>query len=254
MIALPPTLILSSICLAGFAIAAPLVAQEAAVGTVPKLAFRVEADYLALHVSGEAPAGAKAVEHRLTVAGPPTQTGPWTAVAINADDDGFAFDVPLPDWRWVRLELRTRVGGEEWTTREATPKVRKFSMLTPERIEALPEPQRNPWQRYMERSLRDAEHEREILASECRNLDLATSKPATSSGSDFKIGSKLEASWYARAEACLLCGNFGSKRPSCPRIANPVVQVVGLGLHPKLWAAHVAGSELPASFPKLVLH
>ncbi len=190
-----------SIGLAALGIAFPLVAQEEDVVAVPKLVLRVESDYLALHARGTVPVGATLVEQRLTVAGLVQQMGSWKAVSVSAADGSFEFDVPLPDWRWVKLELRAQVGEGERMTRQATPKVRRFTLLTPERIAALPELQRHALQSYLERSHRRAEHQRGVLASECRELEMAASKPAAASRSDFKMGSDLDPSWYARPEA-----------------------------------------------------
>jgi PelA/Pel-15E family pectate lyase len=194
-------LVLRSLGLAALCTAIPLSAQETDNKVAPKITLRVEADYLALHASGTAPAGTSAAEHRLTLSGASAQPGPWTSVPVVAADGSFQFDVPLPEWRWARLEVRVMVNGQALTAVREKPSERAFTMLTPERMAALPETQRAAWHGYLENSMRHAAHERNVLAAECRKLGMASSRAAPLATAEFEFAGGTPAAWFGGAEA-----------------------------------------------------
>ncbi len=170
--------------------------------TEPVIELKTTADYLALHVSGKAPSGTTALLHRLGESGGIADSAAWVALATAPSADGaLAFDVPLKTSRWSELQVRAMKGEEVLATKETHHKADAFEMLTPERIAALPEPDRTAWASYMKRSIERAKHEFDVLAAECRKLGLATSKPAPSNRAEFELDSDTEESWFASAEA-----------------------------------------------------
>ncbi len=179
----------------------PLNAQSPQDKPAPKFTLKVEADYLALHTSGTAPAEATAREYRLTMSGKTSEAAPWTSIPNIEANGSFKFDVPLTDWRWARLEVRAMADEKVLATDEAVPEKRKFTMLTPERIAALPEAQRTAWQTYLKTSAHHADHERELIATECRKLGMATSQAAPHNSTEFEMDSKVPPEWYGGADA-----------------------------------------------------
>ncbi len=173
----------------------------------PKISIQVEANYLALHLKGSVTPVSVEIEHRLTLhtaATPET----WTASPTTVEADGrFTFDLPLPHWRWAKLEVRASQDGQVLTTTKTEPKAQDFTLLTAERIAALPETERSPWQRYLEESQRLAEQEREVLAAECRQLQQPRSSPAPSASGEFEMDSRVPPEWYASTEATTLATN-----------------------------------------------
>jgi len=178
-----------------------LVAQPAPSQPKPKILLKVQADYLALHASGSSAAKATTWEYRLSLDRGETRTGPWTAFAAPAEDGSFKFEVPLPDWRWAKIEVRALQGNEVLASTEKTRPQHAFTMLTADRIAMLPEADRTAWTRYLEISTAHADRERDQLASECRKLNLGASKPAPSDRAEFEMESKVAASWYETDEA-----------------------------------------------------
>jgi PelA/Pel-15E family pectate lyase len=173
----------------------------------PKISIQVEADYLALHVKGSVnPVNAK-IEHRLTLHHETTPEA-WTISPTRVEADGsFTFDQPLPQWRWAKLEVRASQDGQVLSTTKTEPKPRALTLLTAERIAALPETTRSSWQRYLDKSERLAEQERNLLAAECRQLQQPKSSPAPSASGEFEMDSSLPPEWYASAEAATLATN-----------------------------------------------
>lgn len=170
----------------------------------PKVAIKVESDYLALHVQGTVTPVSAQIEHRLTLQTDATSEE-WTPSPTTILADGtFAFDLPLPKWRWTRLEVCATNGDKVLSSTKTEPKPRVFAMLTPERLAALPEAERTAWQGYLEQSERSAEHERDVLATECRQLQIAQSKPAPATSAEFEMDSSVPPEWYASAEATAL--------------------------------------------------
>lgn len=170
----------------------------------PKVSIQVSADYLAVHVKGTVTPITAALEHRLTLASEgPAQTWTRTSTAI-APDGSFTFDLPLNEWRWVRLEVRAIKDNQVLTGTQTQPKQRPLALLTAERITTLPESAQTAWKSYLENSARHAEHERDVLAAECRRLQQPHSKPAPGRGGEFEMDSSVKPEWYASAEASTL--------------------------------------------------
>ncbi len=76
-----------------------------------------------------------------------------------------------------------------------------FTLLTTERIAALPEAARTIWQAYMSTSMGHAKKERDLLAAECQKAGLAASVPAPAAKAEFEMDSHVPAEWYGSAEA-----------------------------------------------------
>jgi PelA/Pel-15E family pectate lyase len=170
----------------------------------PKVTARVEADYLALHVSGTSPVDATALEYRLTVAGTAASGDAWKAAPKPGADGRFTFDVPLPQWRWTSLEVRAVKAAQVLATAAVKPRAEALVMLTAERIDQLPEAERPAWRDYVANAARHAEHERDVLAEECRQLGLPKPKVVRGQGGEFEFDSDTDASWYGSAEAAKL--------------------------------------------------
>ncbi len=181
--------------------ALPLFAEPETEKPKPKITLHVVADYLALHVSGKSPHDATALEYRLQTHGRSGSAEAWLKAPAPAEDGTFKFDVPLPEWRWSKFEMRSLAEDKIQTTQETMPKLRSFTMLSPERLAALENETRAAWERYMKNSAKQAEQERDFMAAECRNLGLAESKAAPHGSSEFKLGSDVLPAWYGSKEA-----------------------------------------------------
>lgn len=181
----------------------PAWSQDKPAEKKPSLSLKVSADYLALHVSGRAPVGARDAAYRLTLAKAataPSEEG-WVPFPTAPDPEGaFAFDVPLPAWRWARLEVRATFNGAPLTA-QTRPSVRAFERLTPERLATLPEAERAAWQAYLDRSQAAAEKERDLMAAECRQLGQPKAQAAPGSSQEFEKDSSVADAWYGSAEA-----------------------------------------------------
>lgn len=173
-------------------------AQEAK----PNLSLRTNADFVTLHVSGTAPIGATALQFRFASSGSIVPDATWSPATTTPPTDGaFTFDVPLPHSRWSELHVRALKGEEVLATKEARAKPRTFTMLTAERVAALPEPQRVAWSAYLKRSEERFEMEFDTLASECRRLGLAQATPAPGSRAEFEVTNRAKEAWFSGAEA-----------------------------------------------------
>jgi len=75
---------------------------------------------------------------------------------------------------------------------------RPLRLLTPARIAALPESDRESWTIYLERSLARALTERRVLAEECRTAGLEHSQPAPNRNGEFEIDGDTPAEWFGR--------------------------------------------------------
>jgi PelA/Pel-15E family pectate lyase len=168
----------------------------------PQFILKADADFLALHVGGNAPKGATALAYRLSLTGTIADDAEWTPVASGPGDDGaFGFDVPLPQSRWGEIQVRALKGAEVLAAKTAKAKPRAFTLLTDERLASLAAPDREAWMTYIRRSNERFEREFDALAAECRQLGLARATPAPSKGSEFEIDSATEAAWLASVEA-----------------------------------------------------
>src|SRR5215207_8166945 len=147
----------------------------------PALGLKASSDFLALHVSGTAPAGATSLQYRLAESDRFADTAAWVPAQVSPGADGaFLLDLPLNTSRWSELEVRALKGDEVLASREIHPKPRQFDMLSVERIAALPGGQREAWAAYMEHSNDRFEKEYDLLAAECRKARLARAIPAKS--------------------------------------------------------------------------
>lgn len=167
----------------------------------PKITLQVAEDYLALHATGTAPAGTQVLEHRLTISSPDASPAVWVPVTIEAKDNTFTFDVPLPDWRWAKLEVRALIDGTLVATKAIAPRQQSLTLITPERVASLPDTLRAQWQTYIDTSRSHAEHERGVMAAECRSLRMAHSKAAPAAKTEFEMDSDVPPEWYGSAEA-----------------------------------------------------
>ena len=194
---------LLSLALMALSASSLVAAQEAP--PKPVLTLKAEADYLALHVSGQAPAGVTAVQYRFTEKGAIEPSSAWTAIPAKlGEGGGFQFDLPLKVSRWSELQVRAMQGEVELAKKSARTREEVFEWLKPERIAALAEPQRSAWSAYMRRSIERRTAEFERLAAECRRLQLPTTHPAPGNRAEFEQDSDTPAEWYARPESVKL--------------------------------------------------
>ncbi len=168
----------------------------------PKIAIKLSADYLALHLGGTTPEGTTRLEYRLAESDEIPEDAPWVAAEIPIASDGaFQLDLPLKNSRWSEVHLRALKGAEVLAVREARVKPREFQMLAVERFAELPDSDRAKWDAYMHRSNGCFENEREALAAECRKLGVARSRPAPASRSAFQSRPGRDDAWFTSAEA-----------------------------------------------------
>lgn len=168
----------------------------------PVIEVRTTADYLHLHVSGQAPLGTTAVQYRFAESGELASNAPWLAVETPIPIEGpFAWDLPLTRSRWSELQVRALKGEDVLALRRTRPAARKFVMLTPERIAALPAPERNAWTTYLTQSEERFEKEYDTLAAECRHLKAADSTPAAANSKEFESTAKQDTAWFGNTEA-----------------------------------------------------
>lgn len=171
----------------------------------PKVTLTTEADFLALHVSGKAPAGTTALQYRFAESGEIAEAAAWTAVSAKVSDDGgFQFDLPLKSSRWSEIQVRALKGADEVAKKLSRSRVDVFEWLKPERIAAMPEAERGVWSAYMKRSIERREAEFDILASECRKLGIAKASPAPGNRAELEKDSDTPIEWYSSAEAVKL--------------------------------------------------
>lgn len=168
----------------------------------PDLSLKAEADFLALRVTAEVPKNATAIAYRLSEMGGVPDRAEWSVVATAPGEDGqVKFEVPLPNSRWAELQLRAMKGDEVIAKRETRPKPRHFEMLTPGRIAALPQAERDAWTTYMGRSEERFAAEFDTLAAECRMLRLAQAAPAPGNGKELEMDGNTTEAWFAGDDA-----------------------------------------------------
>lgn len=174
-----------------------LLAQE----VKPSLELKVEADYLALHLNGKAPAGATAVQYRLAESGVIAAEAEWQSSKSPLGADGsFTLDLPLRLSRWSEVQVRALKGDEVLVTKTSRHRPDVFTLLTDERIAALPEGERALWLAYLKKSNDRSEREFDILAAECRKLGKAHSTPAADNRAELELDSDTPESYFASAE------------------------------------------------------
>ncbi|MBL9116635.1 MAG: pectate lyase [Verrucomicrobiaceae bacterium] len=167
----------------------------------PQLELRVQHDYLALHVNGKAPAGTTAVEYRFVDAGEISKDAPWKPLATSGQDLSFKLDIPLPTSRWSEVQVRAMKGTEVLVSRESHWPEDKLKLLTPDRIQRLPDNQKREWEAYLSRSKLRSESEYDFIAAECRKAGLAASAPAPASKAELEVDSDTPPEWFAGENA-----------------------------------------------------
>ena len=168
----------------------------------PKLSLETSADFLALHLKGTAPAGTTALEYRLAETGEISDATAWQKVDVTLGQDGaFALSLPLARSVWSELELRSLKGSETLASKKTRFRPDELDLLTPERVAAIPEAQRQKWTAYLEKSQQRSAADFAALAKECRGLGLPQSKPAPSGGEQLALDSDTPAEWFAVPEA-----------------------------------------------------
>lgn len=184
-------------CLVG-----PLAAQQP---EKPKITLTVEGDFLALQVRGQAPAGTTAVQFRLAEAGEIAPNAAWSPAPGKLSAEGaFEFALPLRASRWSQLQVRALQGEVELAKKSTQTKRDVFEWLTPERIAALPEPERAAWTAYLARSAERRAREYDLLAGECRGLGRAKAQPAPGTRQVLEMDSDTSPQWFAQPEAVRL--------------------------------------------------
>ena len=163
----------------------------------PHLELRVQHDYLALHVTGKAPAGTTAVEYRFVEAGEISKEAPWKPLPRSGQDLSFELDIPLPTSRWSEVQVRAVKATEVLASRESHWPEDKLKLLSPERVQRLPENERRQWEAYLSRSTQRFEAEYDFIAAECRKLSLATSAAAPASKEELEVDSDTPPEWFA---------------------------------------------------------
>ncbi len=195
----------SLLLFAVMALALGMVSSATAQEAKPQLSIKAAADFLALQVRGETPAGTTKLEYRFAETGAIADDASWTLVSAVPDAAGaFAFEVTLPRSRWSVLQVRAWQGGQILSRKETTARESPLKLLTPEKIAARPAAEREAWTRYVARSQQRAEREYDVLAAECRKLQLAQSRPAPATSVYFKVESDAAGEWFARAETQVL--------------------------------------------------
>lgn len=171
----------------------------------PKITLTVEADFLALHVNGKAPAGATSVQYRFAEAGEIAETAEWLPFNGKiAEDGGFQFELPLKASRWSELHVRAVKDAAELAKKTTRTREDVLEWLKPERIAALNDPERAAWNAYMKRSNERRAREFDLLAAECRNLGLPKAEPAPGNRAELEKDSDTPTEWYSTAEAVKL--------------------------------------------------
>jgi PelA/Pel-15E family pectate lyase len=175
-------------------------AQEAA-PAAPSLKLTVKADYLALRIAGTTNITANAWQWRVLPVGPDDMVA-WSHFDPPKAQGAFKLATPMPAGGWYRVEIRALDG--ENVLKEAgvtRPEPEAFIHVTPERIAVLPDAEREAWTAYVMQSREKAHLDHETLANECRGIRAAVSKPAPTDGGRFICPTKVEAAYFASAEA-----------------------------------------------------
>jgi PelA/Pel-15E family pectate lyase len=175
-------------------------AQDAAPAS-PTLKLTVKADYVALRITGATNITANTWQWRVLPGGPGDQIA-WSHFDPPNATGIFKLATPMPAGGWYRVEVRAvegeKVIKEAGVTRPEPP---AFVHVTPDRIAALPDAEREAWTAYVTLSREHEHRDRETLATECRGIRAAVSKPAPTDSERFVCPTKLEASYFASAEA-----------------------------------------------------
>ena len=197
----------------------------------PTIELNVTSDFLALHLDGKAPEGTTSLGYRFAESGALVQEAPWMPM------EAFGHDVPLPTSRWSEVEVRAMKGDEVLATRKAKNKGDSFTLLTAQRIAALPEGERAKWTAYLERSVARSANEYDILAAECRKLGQPDSKPAPGNGAELELDSDTPESWFAQAETLQLAESVMSYQTPTGGWSKSVDYSQGLRLPGTHWTS-----------------
>jgi PelA/Pel-15E family pectate lyase len=167
-----------------------------------KITIEAVTDFLEIKLRGTVPDGTTRIEYRLSQPGQP-QPEEWSVLPAALDQPpNFSATLALEkSWRWSLLEARA-IGdkGVLSATRTAA-KTRALVLLTPDRLETLPGPERSAWESYAAASHAAATRDQDTLADECRALGRGSPQPAPASASDFKFDSGTPAEWFGSDEA-----------------------------------------------------
>lgn len=167
----------------------------------PVLKLEVKADYVALRITGTTNMTAHTWQWRLLPRTAEDQVA-WSPFDGPSVEGTFKLATPMPVGGWYRVEVRSLDGDNVLKSAGVTrPEPHPFEMVTPERIATLPIDQGAAWTAYMVKSQEYAKDEREVLASECRALRAAISKPAPAQEGEFEFPSQADPAFFGSAEA-----------------------------------------------------
>ena len=185
-----------------FATTQPLLATPAAAAAERKEGtLRIpdlKADFLVLRAEVEVPPGTTAVEYRAGFAGPVEATAPWSPAGSPIVNNRIILEVPLSASRWKELQVRAIQNGRVISESAKAEEPRRLTLLTPERIAALPEAERLRWQQWLDASARHAARDYDTLAAECRAARLPQPRPAPSAG---QFSLERGEAWFSSDEA-----------------------------------------------------
>lgn len=219
-------------------LSSPLLRAQTAPVEPPRITLKAAADYLALHLTGTIPPGAAGSEYRLTLASD-TQPGPWLPFPQPPTSEGaFAFSLPLREWRWARVEVRTTLEFRPLSAQAQPPRSHEYRMLTAENLAALPEAQRSAWEAYLRTSEQQAALERDTLAAECRRLSRPSPAAAPGDRTEFEGQGSHPPDWYRSPEASRLIDSVLSYQPPSGGWAKAIDYATGPRPPGTQWTNH----------------
>ena len=139
--------------------------------------------------------------------------GKMACLPAPAPDEGEV-DTPARAWQPHRMRVKALLYSSllaaTWSVGKVVPaqEPAPFVLVTPERITALPEAEREAWTAYVALSREHAHRDHETLANECREMRPAVSQPAPTDGGRFICPTKVEAASFASAESAALAGTI----------------------------------------------
>ena len=179
-------------------VAAGMAATEA-----PRFNPRVSEDFLTIRIEVDLPRGARTLAWRFVDAGAASAAGTWADVPAPAgsSDARWQVAIPRPPMGWRGIELRAGDEAVPVSGLVVLAPVERFTLLTPEAIDALPEAQRAAWMEWIERSRRRQSEAFNALAAECRPLGLRFANPAPGGGRSLKFDVDEKPEWFQSADA-----------------------------------------------------
>ena len=170
----------------------------------PSLKLDVKADYLALRITGQTNVTSGTWQWRLLPRAAEDQVA-WSNFDAPGANGTFKLATPMPAGGWFRIEVRAMDGDKPIKAAAVTrPEPRPFEMVTPQRIATLPDGERQSWLDYLARSIDHTQNERAIIAVECREARLPSSKPAPTNSEEFEFPSKVDSRFFASEDAAKL--------------------------------------------------